>query len=349
MPGFAASVLDAMPIGLYVVDRGLTVVAWNRAREKGPFGQPRGQVLGRPLKKVLPARGFKDTLPILKKVFESGDIHEQTVEAHGGLYHVRRLPVKKGRARDPRALGLRGHHRAARARDAPHRLRPPGLPGPARGRGGPRGLEPPGRHRGLRRGPGLPGPEAGRREGPRRRPACSATSSATRSRAASASSGSCSTRPGPTPAPAPTSTPPWAPPCGSSSGTPPSPGSRSRPCCPPACPRPRIDADSLKQVVMALAMNAGRGHARRGHPHLPGPEGPRGASSSTSSTPARACPEALRSRIFEPYFTTDPGTGAGPGPGRGAQPRAQHGGDLVYVPRAKGSAFRVVMKAAGNA
>ena len=32
--------LDALPIGLHVVDRDLRVVAWNRLREKGSLGRP---------------------------------------------------------------------------------------------------------------------------------------------------------------------------------------------------------------------------------------------------------------------------------------------------------------------
>jgi len=38
------SVFDALPIGLYVVDRNLQVVSWNRGREQGPLGRPRARV-----------------------------------------------------------------------------------------------------------------------------------------------------------------------------------------------------------------------------------------------------------------------------------------------------------------
>ena len=56
--GLLTAVLDALPLSVYVVDRHLRVVAWNRYRETGPLGRPRGQVLGRPLEDVLSPAGL---------------------------------------------------------------------------------------------------------------------------------------------------------------------------------------------------------------------------------------------------------------------------------------------------
>ncbi len=90
----AETFLDAIPISLYVVDRKLRVVAWNRLREEGPLGRPRGEVLGQHLKQILHPRGFRATRPILEEVFRTGKAHEGTLESRGGqLFHVRRLPV----------------------------------------------------------------------------------------------------------------------------------------------------------------------------------------------------------------------------------------------------------------
>ena len=89
-------VLDALPFGLYVVDRGLGVVAWNRGREQGPIGLPRRRAVGRPLRAVLGAAGFRTTEPVLRHVFQTGRPHEEVVETPGGLFHVRRLPVRHG-------------------------------------------------------------------------------------------------------------------------------------------------------------------------------------------------------------------------------------------------------------
>jgi PAS domain S-box-containing protein len=95
----SAAILDALPISLYVVDRDLRIVAWNRQREKGPLGRPRREVLGRPLQEVLPPRGFQAIHPVLGQVFETGQPHEETVESGEGarLLHALRLPVRRGR------------------------------------------------------------------------------------------------------------------------------------------------------------------------------------------------------------------------------------------------------------
>jgi two-component system NtrC family sensor kinase len=91
------SVFDALPIGLYVVDRNLTVVSWNRLREQGPLGRPRHRAVGKPLQTVLGKAGFASTEPVLRRLLRGGKPHEEIVETpSGSLYHVRRLPVRRG-------------------------------------------------------------------------------------------------------------------------------------------------------------------------------------------------------------------------------------------------------------
>ncbi|MGE0455423.1 MAG: nitrogen regulation protein NR(II) [Vicinamibacteria bacterium] len=93
--GLAEAVLDALPLGLYVVDRDLRVVAWNRTREQGAIGQPRRRVLGRQLKDVLPREGWRATEPVLRRVLATGAPHVETSETSAGsrLYRIARLPV----------------------------------------------------------------------------------------------------------------------------------------------------------------------------------------------------------------------------------------------------------------
>lgn len=93
----AAAVLDSLPLGLYVVDRDLRVVAWNALREAGPQGRPRDEVLGRPLRRVLSVHGFRATAAQLRRVLATGDAYEDVHETEGGrLYRVCRLPLKVG-------------------------------------------------------------------------------------------------------------------------------------------------------------------------------------------------------------------------------------------------------------
>lgn len=95
-PDVATAVLDTLPLGLYVVDRDLRVVAWNALREAGPQGRPRADVLGRPLRRVLSARGFRATEPLLRRVFTTGETYEDTGETDGGrVYRVCRLPLSR--------------------------------------------------------------------------------------------------------------------------------------------------------------------------------------------------------------------------------------------------------------
>ncbi|HEY7514919.1 MAG TPA: PAS domain-containing protein, partial [Vicinamibacteria bacterium] len=86
LPELGAALLDAFPVGLYLVDRELRVVAWNALREKGPLGLPRGKVLGKPLKKLLPPAGFRVTSVIFEQIFRTGKVYEEMAEAHGRLF-----------------------------------------------------------------------------------------------------------------------------------------------------------------------------------------------------------------------------------------------------------------------
>src|SRR5258705_10359575 len=44
---FAARIIDSLPVGLYAIDRGYRIRAWNRKREAGTQGVSREEALGR--------------------------------------------------------------------------------------------------------------------------------------------------------------------------------------------------------------------------------------------------------------------------------------------------------------
>src|SRR5438874_1073014 len=50
---FAARIIDSLPVGLYVIDRGYRIRAWNRKREAGTQGVSREDALGREVFEVL--------------------------------------------------------------------------------------------------------------------------------------------------------------------------------------------------------------------------------------------------------------------------------------------------------
>jgi PAS domain S-box-containing protein len=344
LAGLGASVLDAMPIGLYVVDRAFNVVAWNRARERGPFGQPRGRVLGRPLRRVLPARGFRDTLPILRRVFETGEIHEQTVEVHGGLYHVRRLPVKRGRRvthvlsvfediTEQRALEMRliasdrlaylGQLVAGVAHEVSNPLA--GIagcaealaslalkPGSAKDRSEARLF------RDLIR------EEVARCERIVKFLLDSARPDSGTRADLDATVGTALKLLERHPSFA---------------------RIRVKAILPADLPPARIDSDSLKQVVMALAMNAGRSLAGGGTLTFRASR-QRGGLVLDVVDSGPGVPDARRPRLFEPYLNPDGEHGAGLALAVARSLVRHRGGDLVYVRRKKGACFRVVLKAA---
>src|SRR6266487_305945 len=95
---FAARIVDSLPVGLYVIDRGYRIRAWNRKREAGTQGVSREEALGREVFEVLD-RQPRDLLKLeFDRVFATGEI--QTVEmdsqATGEARHYRitKIPMR---------------------------------------------------------------------------------------------------------------------------------------------------------------------------------------------------------------------------------------------------------------
>jgi two-component system NtrC family sensor kinase len=98
---FIEAIIDSLPLSLYAVDREYRVVAWNRNRELGELGIPRGSVLGKNVFNVL-TRQPQDVLQAeFSRVFESGEIErieQETTTAKGEVRHwlISKIPMWAG-------------------------------------------------------------------------------------------------------------------------------------------------------------------------------------------------------------------------------------------------------------
>ncbi len=95
---FTEAIIDSLPLSLYAIDRNYRVVAWNRNRELGELGIPRGSVLGKNIFEVL-TRQRRDVLEIeFARVFETGEIdriEQETTTATGENKHwlISKIPM----------------------------------------------------------------------------------------------------------------------------------------------------------------------------------------------------------------------------------------------------------------
>jgi PAS domain S-box-containing protein len=343
--GGLEAVLDALPVSLYMVDRDLRVVAWNSRRETGPQGRPRAEVLGRSLREILSAAGYRATVPILRRVFDTGEPHEETTEPTGQVrqFRILRLPVRSGRRithvlcwfediTERRALEMQliasdrlaflGQLVAGVAHEVSNPLA--SIAGCAEALASLAGEAP---------------SASGRREAEQFRDLI-------RSEVARCERILRSLHGAARPDPASVAD------IASTVDTvlhllerhPAFMRVHARRRIPPNLAPAAIDIDSLKQVVIALAMNAARAMAGGGTLTLSAAR-ERGALVLDVVDTGPGVPEAVRKRIFEPFFTTDSTKGSGLGLAIARSLVRRHGGDLVYRPRrGHGAAFRVVLK-----
>lgn len=92
------AIVDSLPLSLYAIDREYRVVAWNRNRELGELGIPRGSALGQNVFDVL-TRQPRDVLEEeFERVFESGEIEriqQETPSEKGEIRHwvISKIPM----------------------------------------------------------------------------------------------------------------------------------------------------------------------------------------------------------------------------------------------------------------
>ncbi len=101
---FIEQVVDALPVGLYVVDREYRVQAWNHTRETGLQGIARGEALGRTIFEVLHRQSAESLRQEYDAVFASGELHQYETESPGDgerghaprTYRISKIPLRLG-------------------------------------------------------------------------------------------------------------------------------------------------------------------------------------------------------------------------------------------------------------
>lgn len=102
---FTESILDALPVSLYVVDRDFRIVTWNRHREVGVKGIPRDTAIGRDVFEVLARYPQGRLREEFERAFRSGRIErieQQTVDEKGQTRHwmVSKVPMRDAATND---------------------------------------------------------------------------------------------------------------------------------------------------------------------------------------------------------------------------------------------------------
>src|SRR5436189_4252083 len=96
---FAAQIIDSLPVGLYVIDRGYRIRAWNRKREAGTQGVSREEAMGQEVFEVLDRQPRELLKREFDRVFDTGEIQEVEVETQtpGGPRHYRitKVPMRE--------------------------------------------------------------------------------------------------------------------------------------------------------------------------------------------------------------------------------------------------------------
>src|SRR2546422_8933754 len=96
---FAAQIIDSLPVGLYVIDRGYRIRAWNRKRETGTQGVSREDAVGREIFEVLD-RQPRDLLKReFDRVLDSGEIQQVEMESAASgesrHYRITKIPMRE--------------------------------------------------------------------------------------------------------------------------------------------------------------------------------------------------------------------------------------------------------------
>ncbi len=95
---FIEAIIDSLPLSLYAIDKDYRIVAWNRNRELGELGIPRGAALGKHIFQVLTLQKRAVLEQEFARVFESGEIErieQETTKPNGenSFWLISKIPM----------------------------------------------------------------------------------------------------------------------------------------------------------------------------------------------------------------------------------------------------------------
>src|SRR2546425_1201062 len=95
---FAAQIIDSLPVGLYVIDRGYRIRAWNRKRETGTQGVSREDAVGRDIFEVLDRQPRELLKREFDRVFDTGELQQVEMESGASgetrYYRITKIPMR---------------------------------------------------------------------------------------------------------------------------------------------------------------------------------------------------------------------------------------------------------------
>lgn len=96
--GFAAKIIDTLPVGLYVIDRSYRIRAWNRKRETGTQGVSREDALGREVFDILDRQPRELLQREFDAVFRTGELQQvemgSTATGEARHYRITKIPMR---------------------------------------------------------------------------------------------------------------------------------------------------------------------------------------------------------------------------------------------------------------
>lgn len=96
---FTRKIIDSLPVSLYVVDRDLNIILWNRGRTIGEFGKGEEEALGRNISEIIEGNAFETVKKELLDVVNSGKpitYERESPEANRKerkIFRVTRTPI----------------------------------------------------------------------------------------------------------------------------------------------------------------------------------------------------------------------------------------------------------------